>query len=61
MLYVHLRENTQIGRFGDKIRVSRLRWFGQAERRDGEYVVMSMLKMTLLDKRKTQEKVYRRY
>ena len=41
----YIRGTAQVGRFGDKVREARLRWFGHVHRREAEYIGRRMLKM----------------
>ena len=41
-----------MGRFGEKVREARLRWFGNVLRKDVGYIVRRMLTIELLGKRK---------
>ena len=43
----YIRWSTQIGRFGDKVREARLRWFGYVQRSDIGYIGQRMLNMKL--------------
>ncbi|KAI5104704.1 hypothetical protein C0J45_6330, partial [Silurus meridionalis] len=40
-----IRGTTHVGRFGDKVREARLRWFGHVQRRDMWYISRRMLRM----------------
>lgn len=48
----HIRQKVQVGSFAEKVRESRLRWFGHVLRREEEYVGKRILSMTLPGKRK---------
>ena len=41
-----------MGRFGEKIREARLRWYGHVLKKDDEYIGRRMLRMELPGKRK---------
>ena len=47
----YIRGTAQVGRFGEKTREARLRWYGHVLRKDG-YIGRRMLKMELPGKRK---------
>ncbi|KAF7696815.1 hypothetical protein HF521_005233 [Silurus meridionalis] len=40
-----IRGTSHVGRFGDKVREARLRWFGHVQRRDMSYIGRRMLRM----------------
>lgn len=46
-----IRGTTQTGRFGEKAREARLRWFGHVQRRDSPYIGRRMLEMELPGRR----------
>ena len=48
----YIRGTAQVGRFGEKTREARLRWYGHVLRKDDGYVGRRMLKMELPGKRK---------
>ena len=50
----YIRGTAQAGRFGDKAREARLRWFGHVQRRDAGYIGRKMLKMELPNKCKRE-------
>ena len=41
----YIRGTAQVGRFGDKVREARLRWFGHVHRSDAGYIRRRMLRM----------------
>ncbi|KAK3536393.1 hypothetical protein QTP86_008847 [Hemibagrus guttatus] len=43
----YIRGTAHVGRFGDKVREARLRWFGHVQRRESEYIGRRMLDMEL--------------
>ena len=47
----HIRERAKVALCGDKVMEARLRWFGQMQRRDGEYIGRRMVKMELPGRR----------
>ena len=48
----HVRGTMKVGRISDKIKETRLRWYGNVMRRDNEYVGKRMLRLEILGKRK---------
>ena len=48
----YIRGTAQVGRFGEKTREARLRWYGHVLRKDDGYIRRRMLKMELPGKRK---------
>ena len=56
----YIRGTVQVGRFGEKTREARLRWFGHVRRNDYGYVRRRILRMELPGKRK-QERPKRRF
>ena len=48
----YIRRTSQVGRFGEKTREARLRWYGHVRRKDGGFIGRWMLKMKLPGKRK---------
>ena len=48
----YIRGTAQVGRFGEKTREARLRWYGHIQRKNDRYIVRRMLRMTLPGKRK---------
>ena len=48
----HIRGTAHVGRFGDKVREARLRWFGHVQRRDVEYIGRRLMKMEVPGRRK---------
>ena len=47
-----IRGTAQVGKFGDKTRKARLRWYGHLRRKDDVYIGRRMLRMELPGKRK---------
>ena len=47
-----MRGTAQVGRFGEKTREARLRWYGHVRRKDDGYIGRRMLMMELPGKRK---------
>ncbi|KAK3568967.1 hypothetical protein QTP86_021378, partial [Hemibagrus guttatus] len=47
----YIRGTAHVGRLGDKVRESRLRWFGHVQRRESEYIGRRMLDMELPGRR----------
>ncbi|KAI5108713.1 hypothetical protein C0J45_0110, partial [Silurus meridionalis] len=47
-----IRGTAHVGRFGDKVREVRLRWFGHVQRRDMGYISRRILRMEPLGRRK---------
>ncbi|KAF7700826.1 hypothetical protein HF521_001991 [Silurus meridionalis] len=47
-----IRGTPHVGRFGDKVRKTRLRWFGHVQRRDMGYISRRMLRMEAPERRK---------
>ena len=43
----YIRGKTQVGRFGEKTREARLRWYGHVLRKDDRYIGRRMLRMEL--------------
>ena len=59
----HIRGKLKTNRFGQKVRQSRLRWYGHVKRRHDDYVCRNGLEMRLQAKRrrgKTNEEVFER-
>ena len=48
----YIRGTTQVGRYGEKIREARLRWYGHLRRKDDGYIGRRMLRMELSGKMK---------
>ena len=48
----YIRGTAQVGRFGEKTREARLRWYGHVLRKDDGYIGRWMLRMELPGKRK---------
>ena len=48
----YIRGTTQVGKFGEKTREARLRWYGHLRRKDDEHIGRRMLRMELSGKRK---------
>ena len=48
----YIRETAQVGRFGEKTREARLRWFGHVRRKCDGYIGRRMLRRELSGKRK---------
>ena len=48
----YIRGTAQVGKFGDKTREARLRWYGHLLRKDDGYIGRRMLRMELPGKRK---------
>ena len=48
----YIRGTAQVGRFGEKTREARLRWYGHVLRKDDGYIGRNMLRMELPGKRK---------
>ena len=48
----YIRGTAQVGRFGEKTREARLRWYGHVRRKDDGYIGRRMLRMELPGKRK---------
>ena len=48
----YIRGAAQVGRFEEKTREARLRWFGHVRRKDDGYIGRRMLRMELPGKRK---------
>ena len=48
----YIRTTAQVGRFGEKTREARLRWYGHVLRKDDGYIGRRMLRMELPGKRK---------
>ncbi|KAK3553456.1 hypothetical protein QTP70_003499 [Hemibagrus guttatus] len=47
----YIRGTAHVGRLGDKVREARLRWFGNVQRRESEYIGRRMLDMELPGRR----------
>ncbi|KAI5103026.1 hypothetical protein C0J45_6607, partial [Silurus meridionalis] len=47
-----IRETAHVGRFGDKAREARSKWFGNVQRRDMGYICRRMLRIEPLGRRK---------
>ncbi|KAK3508865.1 hypothetical protein QTP70_010721 [Hemibagrus guttatus] len=47
----YIRGTAHVGRLGDKVRETRLRWFGHVQRRESEYIGRRMLDMELPGRR----------
>ena len=50
----YIRETAQLGRFGEKTRETRLRWYEHLRRKDDGYTGRRMLMMELPGKRKRE-------
>ena len=48
----HIRGTAKVGKFGDRAREARLRWFGHVQRRNDEYVGRKVLEMALPGRRR---------
>ena len=48
----YIRATAQVGRFGEKTREARLRWYGPVLRKDDGYIGRRMLRMELPGKSK---------
>ena len=48
----YIRGTAQVGKFGEKTREARLRWYGHLRRKDDGYIERRMLRMELPGKRK---------
>ena len=48
----YIRGTAQVGKFGDKTREARLRWYGHLRWKDDEYIARRVLMMELPGKRK---------
>ena len=48
----YIRGTAQVGKFGEKTREARLRWYGHLRRKDDGYIGRRMLRMELPGKRK---------
>ena len=48
----YIRETAQVGRFGEKTREARLRWYGHVLRKDDGYIGRRLLRMELPGKKK---------
>ena len=48
----YIRGTAQVGRFGEKTREARLRWYEHVRRKDGVYIGRWMLRMELPGQRK---------
>ena len=48
----YIRGTKQVGKFGEKTREARLRWYGHLRRKDDGYIGRRMLRMELPGKRK---------
>ena len=48
----YIRGTAQLGKFGEKTREERLRWYGDLRRKDDGYIGRRMLRMELPGKRK---------
>ena len=48
----YIRGTAQVGKFGEKTREARLRWYGYLRRKDDGYIGRRMLRMELPGKRK---------
>ena len=55
---VYIRGTAHVGRFGEKVREARLRWFGHVLRKDAGYIGRRILTMELPRKRKRGRPVY---
>ena len=49
-----IRGTAQVGKFGEKTREARLRWYGHLRRKDDGYIGRRMLRMELPGKRKRE-------
>ena len=54
-----LRSTVKVEQLGMKMREGRLRWYGHVMRRDQKYVRRKMIKIELLEKRETKEKIFK--
>ena len=50
----YIRGTAQVGKFGEKTREARLRWYGHLRRKDDGYIGRRMLRMELPGKRKRE-------
>ena len=48
----YIRGSVKVGRIGNKIQESRMRWFGHLERRDEDYIGKQIERMSITGKRK---------
>ena len=46
----YIRGTAQVGRFGEKTREARLRWYGHVQRKDDGYIGRRMLRMELQER-----------
>ncbi|KAK3545481.1 hypothetical protein QTP70_007726 [Hemibagrus guttatus] len=51
----YIRGTAHVGRLGDKVRETRLRWFGHVQRRESEYIGRRMLDMELPGRAKEED------
>ena len=54
----YIRGTAQVGRFGEKTREARLRWYGHLRRKDDGYIGRIMLRMELPGKRKRPKRMF---
>ena len=54
----YIRGTAQEGKFGEKTREARLRWYGHLRRKDDGYIGRRMLRMELPGNGKAKKEVY---
>ncbi|KAK3531455.1 hypothetical protein QTP70_020536 [Hemibagrus guttatus] len=54
----YIRGTAHVGRLGDKVRETRLRWFGHVQRRESEYIGRRMLDMELPDNKLARGRIW---